>query len=74
VERDAYQAAHYLLGLESSMKLQAQHPRVGRSIDDIREGYFKFPSASHLLIYRPMPDVIAFIRVLHRAMDVEWHF
>jgi toxin ParE1/3/4 len=70
---DEAQAQAYLLGLDATMKLLTENPRMGRAIDDIRKGYFKFPAASHILIYRLKPDVIEFLRVLHNRMDVERH-
>jgi toxin ParE1/3/4 len=70
---DEAQAQAYILGLDASMKLLAENPRMGRSIDDIRKGYFKFPAASHILIYRLTPDAIEFMRILHNRMDVERH-
>jgi toxin ParE1/3/4 len=70
---DEAQAQAYVLGLDASMKLLAANPGLGRAIDDIREGYFKFPSASHILIYRLMPSAIDFIRILHKSSDVERH-
>ena len=47
------------------LKLLAENPRMGRAIDDIRKGYFKFPAASHILIYRLKPEAIEFMRILH---------
>jgi toxin ParE1/3/4 len=70
---DEAQAQAYLLGLDATMKLLAENPRMGRSIDDIRKGYFKFPAASHILIYRLKADAIEFVRILHVRMDVERH-
>jgi toxin ParE1/3/4 len=70
---DKAQAQAYVMGLDATMKLLAQNPRMGTSLDDIRNGYFKFPAASHLLIYRLRPDAIEFMRILHRRMDVERH-
>jgi toxin ParE1/3/4 len=70
---DVAQAESYMRGLDGSMKLLAENPRMGRSIDDVRVGYFKFPSASHLLVYRLRPGVIEVMRVLHKSMDVERH-
>jgi toxin ParE1/3/4 len=70
---DEAQAQSYLLSLDATMKLLADNPRIGSAIDDIRKGYFKFPAASHLLIYRLTPDAIEFMRILHRRMDVERH-
>jgi toxin ParE1/3/4 len=55
------------------MKLLATHPTLGRSLSDIREGYFKFPSSSHLLIFRITNEAIEFVRILHKSSDVERH-
>jgi toxin ParE1/3/4 len=70
---DEGQAQAYLLSLDATMKLLAENPRMGRSIDDIRKRYFKFPAASHILIYRLKSDAIEFVRILHVRMDVERH-
>ncbi len=70
---DERQAEIYLHGLDATMKLLAASPRLGRAINDIREGYFLFPSGSHLLVYRLKPDAIEFLRVLHKRMDVKRH-
>lgn len=70
---DEAQAQAYLFGLNTTMKLLAENPRMGRAIDDIREGYFKFLAASHLLIYRLNPEAIEFMRILQGRMDVERH-
>ena len=67
------QAEAYLLSLGETMKLLANQPGLGRNIDDIREGYFKFPAASHIFLYRLQPDAIEIIRILHKSMDVERH-
>jgi toxin ParE1/3/4 len=67
------QAEAYLLGLDASMKILAENPRLGRSLDDIRSGYFKYQSAQHLLIYRLTSEAIEFIRILHKSSDVERH-
>ena len=70
---DEGQAQTYVLGLDASMKLLAENPQMGRAIDEIRKGYFKFPVASHILIYRLKPDAIEFMRILHKSSDVERH-
>ena len=70
---DEAQAQAYLMNLDTSMKLLATHPQLGRSIDHVREGYFTFPAASHLLVYRLRPGAIEFMRILHKRMDVGRH-
>lgn len=67
------QAETYLRTLNSTMQLLTEQPELGRKIDDIREGYLKFPVASHLLIYRVKPDCIEIVRILHKSSDVERH-
>ena len=67
------QAEAYLLSLGETMKLLANQPGLGRNIDDIRQGYFKFPAASHIFIYRSQPDIVEIVRILHKGMDVEKH-
>ena len=44
---------------------------MGRGIDDIREGYFKFPAASHILIFRVEKGQVEIVRILHKSSDVE---
>lgn len=67
------QADAYVLSLGETMKLLANQPGLGRNIDDIREGYFKFPAASHIFIFRSQPGTIEIVRILHKSMDVERH-
>ena len=67
------QAEAYLLVLDTTMRILAGQPGLGRSIAEIRSGYFKFPSASHILIYRLKPGAIEFVRLLYKSMDVERH-
>jgi toxin ParE1/3/4 len=67
------QAEAYMLTLDATMQLLAGQPGLGRKIDDIRQGYLKFPAASHLFIYRVKPDCIEIVRILHKSSDVERH-
>ena len=66
-------AEAYLLSLGETMKLLANQPGIGRNIDDIRKGYFSFPAASHVFVYRSQPDTVEIVRILHKSMDVERH-
>ncbi len=68
---DVDQAEAYLRTLDASFQLIAKHPALGRSIDDIRPGYFKFPAASHMLIFCVEKGQVEIVRVLHKGMDVE---
>jgi toxin ParE1/3/4 len=66
-------AEEYLRALGETMKLLAASPRLGLKIDNIRQGYFKFPAASHIIFYRVSPNAMDVIRILHKSMDVEQH-
>lgn len=40
---------------------------------DVRPGYFKCKTGSHMLYFRDLRDVIVIVRVLHGAQDVQRH-
>ena len=63
----------YLLSLEQCFERLAEFPGLGRPIDHIRPGYFRFPHASHTIFFVKGPDQIRIIRVLHQRMDSERH-
>ena len=65
------QAEAYMRALDSTFHLLVLNPRLGRNIDDIRKGYFKFPTASHILIYRVNKGQVEIVRILHKSSDVE---
>jgi toxin ParE1/3/4 len=65
------QAEAYMRALGSTFQLLVLNPGLGRSIDDIRKGYYKFPTASHILIYRIKKTQVEIIRILHKSSDVE---
>ena len=63
----------YLLALERRFSLLAAQPGLGRRIDHIRAGYFRYQHASHSIFYRLTDNGIIVMRVLHRSMDVGRH-
>ena len=65
------QAEAYMRALDANFHLLVLNPRLGRNIDDIRKGYFKFPTASHILIYRVHKAQAEIVRILHKSSDVE---
>ncbi len=70
---NADQAETYVRALGRAMELLAASPAIGRSLDDIWPGCFKFPTASHVIYYRASADGISVIRILHKSMDAENH-
>jgi toxin ParE1/3/4 len=65
------QAEAYMRALDATFNLLVLTPRLGRNIDDIRKGYFKFPTASHILIYRLNKAQVEIVRILYNNNDIE---
>ncbi|MDR3489815.1 MAG: type II toxin-antitoxin system RelE/ParE family toxin [Bradyrhizobium sp.] len=70
---DADQAELYIRQIQRALQLLAVDPRLGRACEDLRAGYRKFPSGSHLIFYRLLDDSIEVVRVLHERMDFDQH-
>lgn len=61
----------YLKQFDDSFWLLAEKPDIGKSCDEIREGYRKFPQGSHLIFYQQTcSQHIRIIRILHESMDI----
>ena len=63
----------YLTGIDEKLTLLAEQPRLGRSIDFVREGYFRSEYASHSIFYTLVEEGILVVRVLHNRMDSTLH-
>ena len=62
----------YLELLDASFHKIARNPSMGRDCGEIKAGYHKFPTGSHVIYYRRASGAtIEVIRVLHESMDVE---
>lgn len=64
-------ADNYIREIWKTIELVASEPGVGRSCDEIRKGYFKFPSGSHLIFYKKAGEAIDIVRILHQRMDFD---
>jgi len=61
----------YLKVLDSTFHLLAGDPELGINCDYIREGYSKYPQASHVIYYKEYKySQIFIVRILHKSMDV----
>jgi len=67
------QAEIYLRLVKAAVEAVATDPKIGRTCDDVRRGYRKYPVGSHVLFYRVTATAIVVVRILHRRMDVERH-
>jgi toxin ParE1/3/4 len=70
---NARQAEIYIRQIHHAIETVAAEPKLGRSCDDIRKGYRKYPAGSHVLFFRMTADGIDVVRVLHNRMDFERH-
>jgi toxin ParE1/3/4 len=68
------QAERYIRQIVTTCADLADGRKQGRSINDVRPGYFKYATGSHVLFYRRKPaGEIEVVRILHRRMDVGRH-
>jgi toxin ParE1/3/4 len=67
------QAERYTRALWQRIEAIAAKPAMGQDCSDIRAGYWKIPSGSHVLFYRLTADGIDVVRILHERMDFERH-
>ncbi len=64
----------YLAKIDAAFHLLAMEPQLGKSCDDLRVGYRKYPVGRHLIFYRQSVDGLEIIRILHQRMDIEARF
>ena len=66
-------AETYIRQLWKDNRTIADSPSLGRECPEVRPGYSKYPSGSHVLFYRLTDDGIEVGRILHERMDYERH-
>lgn len=65
------QRNHYLKTLDDFFHQPSNNPNMGKDCGEIRPGYHKFPTGSHIVYYRKKTkDQIEIVRILHECMDV----
>jgi toxin ParE1/3/4 len=70
-ERSPAAADRVLDATERLFRLIALHPLMGRERPELSPGIRSFVVMSWVVFYRPQPDAIEIIRVLHGARDLE---
>lgn len=68
-----HQADKYHSELEKAFILLTENPKIGTSCNEIRQGYQKFHSNKHLIMYRINKNTLHIIRVLGDDMAYEIH-
>lgn len=66
-------ADSYLLALDETFLNLAENPHLGKQIDSIRKGYFRYEHVSHSIFYKRKGKDILIVRVLHQKMDAKRH-
>lgn len=69
----AEQAEAYIAEIRAAIERVADDRRRGRRCDEIREGYRRYRTGSHLVFSVTRPDGVDVIRVLHERMDPSRH-
>lgn len=70
--RGVRQRNAYLKEMDQVFRSLAKNPLLGRTCDEIRESYRKFPHGSHVIYYKqPGEDELLIVRILHATMDVD---
>lgn len=68
------QAEAYVREIQRAIERVVDRPLIGRSCDDVRQGYRTHAVGSHTLYYRiARDDLIDVVRILHNRMDVDRH-
>lgn len=67
------QVEKYVRELWAEMQKQAIDLSNSTDIGDVRPGYRKTRSGSHVIFFKPIDDGIDVIRILHQCMDFERH-
>ncbi|WP_065188828.1 type II toxin-antitoxin system RelE/ParE family toxin [Shewanella woodyi] len=62
----------YIKQFDDTFHMLSNSPLAGKSCDEIKVGYKKFPIGSHIIFYKAASNSkILVIRILHKRMDVE---
>ncbi|SKB55425.1 toxin ParE1/3/4 [Salegentibacter holothuriorum] len=64
------QAIKYLIELSSYFDLLLENPEIGKKRNEIRQGLYSFPYASHIIFYRIFKNHIRIVRLLHGSRDL----
>ena len=67
------QAEKYIRELYSVMEAQTRDLSTSVDISDVRQGYRKVRSGSHVIFFKVIKDGIDVVRILHQTMDFDRH-
>jgi toxin ParE1/3/4 len=67
------QAETYTRQLWRDISAVAERPSLGDECPEVRKGYRKYPSGSHVLFYRLIAGGVDIVRIIHERMDYGRH-
>lgn len=70
---DTRQAETCINEIRATIERVAEDPRRGRGCDEIRQGYRRYATGSHLVFYVETDETVDVIRILHQRMDPARH-
>lgn len=70
---DVWQVEIYVNEIRAAIERTADDPQRGRACDEIREGYRRYSTGSHLLFYVESAQGVDVVRILHQRMDPTRH-
>ncbi len=69
-EHGLLEANDYAAAMDRIMAMALQFPNIGSDYSEVRDGYRKLLSGSHLIFYIPHEQGIEIMRVLHVREDI----
>ena len=57
--------------LTNRFELLAENPKIGRERHEIKQDLRSFPEGNYLIFYREWAGIVAIVRVLHGARDLD---
>lgn len=57
--------------LSNRFEILAENPKIGRERPEIKQDLRSFPEGSYLILYREWAGIVAIVRVLHGARDLD---
>jgi toxin ParE1/3/4 len=63
----------YMTMLDDAFRALAADPKLGRSADDVRKGYFRHHVGSHMVYFRRKKARVEIVRILHEKMSPARH-
>jgi toxin ParE1/3/4 len=67
------QADSYVSDILSACERLSNGEKVGLNAADVRLGYWKYFSGSHVIYYRISDHYLTVVRILHQSRDVDKH-